>query len=57
MCTRTTGPRTLDLLTDLGRADAGSARGLGAGGGADLEAPLRLMDRAGVANCSSQSVY
>jgi aminocarboxymuconate-semialdehyde decarboxylase len=38
----------LDLLTDLGRAGAGAARGLGAGGGADLEARLRLMDRAGV---------
>jgi 6-methylsalicylate decarboxylase len=38
----------LDLLTDLGKADAGQARGIGAGGGADLEARLRLMDRAGV---------
>ncbi len=38
----------LDLLTDLGRADAAAARGLGAGGGADLEARLRLMYRAGV---------
>ena len=38
----------LDLLTDLGQADAGSARGLGAGGGAELEARLRLMDRAGI---------
>jgi 6-methylsalicylate decarboxylase len=38
----------LDLLVDLGQADAGAARGIGAGGGADLEARLRLMDRAGV---------
>jgi 6-methylsalicylate decarboxylase len=38
----------LDLLTDLGRADARAARGIGAGGGAELEARLRLMDRAGV---------
>jgi predicted TIM-barrel fold metal-dependent hydrolase len=38
----------LDLLVDLGKADAGAARGIGAGGGADLEARLRLMDRAGV---------
>jgi 6-methylsalicylate decarboxylase len=38
----------LDLLTDLGKADAGAARGLGAGGGAELHARLQLMDRAGV---------
>jgi 6-methylsalicylate decarboxylase len=38
----------LDLLADLGKSDAGAARGLGAGGGAELEARLRLMDRAGV---------
>ncbi len=38
----------LDLLVDLGKADAAAARGLGAGGGAELEARLRLMDRAGV---------
>jgi 6-methylsalicylate decarboxylase len=38
----------LDLLVDLGQADAGAARGLGAGGGAELEARLRLMDRAAV---------
>jgi predicted TIM-barrel fold metal-dependent hydrolase len=38
----------LDLLTDLGQADAGAARGLGAGGGTELAARLRLMDRAGV---------
>ena len=38
----------LDLLVDLGQADAGAARGLGAGGGAELDARLRLMDRAAV---------
>jgi predicted TIM-barrel fold metal-dependent hydrolase len=38
----------LDLLTDLGQAGAVAARGLGAGGGAELAARLRLMDRAGV---------
>jgi aminocarboxymuconate-semialdehyde decarboxylase len=38
----------LDLLVDLGKADASAARGLGAGGGAELAARLRLMDRAGV---------
>jgi 6-methylsalicylate decarboxylase len=38
----------LDLLVDLGKADAGAVRGIGAGGGAELEARLRLMDRAGV---------
>ena len=38
----------LDLLVDLGKTDAGAARGLGAGGGAELEARLRLMDRAQV---------
>jgi predicted TIM-barrel fold metal-dependent hydrolase len=38
----------LDLLVDLGKADAGAARGLGAGGGAELEARLRLMDHAEV---------
>ena len=38
----------LDLLTGLGKADTGVARGLGAGGGAELAARLRLMDRAGV---------
>jgi 6-methylsalicylate decarboxylase len=39
----------LDLLVDLGKTDAGAARGLGAGGGAELAARLRLMDQAGVA--------
>src|SRR5580693_6187384 len=38
----------IDLLVDLGKADAGAARGIGAGGGAELDARLRLMDRAGV---------
>jgi hypothetical protein len=38
----------LDRLVDLGKADAGEARGLGAGDGAELEARLRLMDRAGI---------
>jgi predicted TIM-barrel fold metal-dependent hydrolase len=38
----------LDLLAGLGRPDTGGARGLGAGGGAELAARLRLMDRAGV---------
>ena len=38
----------LHLLIDLGKADAGQALGIGAGGGADLEARLRLMDRAGI---------
>jgi predicted TIM-barrel fold metal-dependent hydrolase len=38
----------LDLLVDLGQADAGAARGLGAGGGAEMAARLHLMDRAGV---------
>jgi len=38
----------LDLLVDLGKADAGAVRGIGAGGGAELEARLRLMERAGV---------
>ena len=38
----------IDLLVDLGLAGAVMARGIGAGGGAELEARLRLMDRAGV---------
>ena len=38
----------IDLLVDLGQAGAVAARGLGAGGGAELEARLGLMDRAGV---------
>jgi 6-methylsalicylate decarboxylase len=38
----------IDVLVDLGQAGAVAARGLGAGDGAELEARLRLMDRAGV---------
>ncbi len=38
----------LDLLAALGKADAGAARGIGAGAGSELEARLRLMDRATV---------
>jgi 6-methylsalicylate decarboxylase len=38
----------LDLLVDLGKTDTGTQRGLGAGGGEELDARLRLMDRAGV---------
>ena len=38
----------LDLLADLGHAGAVAVRGIGAGGGAELAARLRLMDRAGV---------
>jgi 6-methylsalicylate decarboxylase len=38
----------IDLLVDLGQAGAVMARGLGAGGGAELEARLRLMDSARV---------
>lgn len=38
----------LDLLVGLGRLDTATQRGIGAGGGAELEARLKLMDRAGV---------
>jgi predicted TIM-barrel fold metal-dependent hydrolase len=38
----------LDLLVGLGHTDTGTQRGLGAGGGKELEARLDLMDRAGV---------
>jgi 6-methylsalicylate decarboxylase len=38
----------LDMLVDLGRSDTATQRGIGAGGGAELEARLRLMDRAGI---------
>src|ERR1700678_844764 len=38
----------IDRLVDLGLAGAVMARGLGAGDGAELDARLRLMDRAGV---------
>jgi predicted TIM-barrel fold metal-dependent hydrolase len=38
----------LDLLVDLGGTDSRTQRGIGAGGGEELDARLRLMDRAGV---------
>ena len=38
----------LDLLVDLGHTDTGTQRGLGAGDGQEIEARLRLMQRAGV---------
>ena len=38
----------LDLLVDLGQDGAGAVRGIGAGGGAELEVRLRLMERAGM---------
>jgi 6-methylsalicylate decarboxylase len=38
----------LDMLVALGKADTATQRGIGAGGGAELDARLRLMDRAGV---------
>jgi 6-methylsalicylate decarboxylase len=38
----------LDLLVDLGKTDAGAARGNGSGDGEELVARLQLMDRAGV---------
>jgi len=38
----------LDLLVDPGRTDAGTQRGIGAGGRDELDARLRLMDRAGL---------
>jgi 6-methylsalicylate decarboxylase len=38
----------LDLLVDLGKTDTGIQRGVGAGGGAEMEDRLRLMDRAEV---------
>jgi 6-methylsalicylate decarboxylase len=38
----------LDLLVELGKTDTGTQRGMGAGGGAELDARLQLMDRAGV---------
>jgi aminocarboxymuconate-semialdehyde decarboxylase len=38
----------LRMLADLGSTGADAARGIGAGGGAELEARLRLMDQAGV---------
>jgi predicted TIM-barrel fold metal-dependent hydrolase len=38
----------IDLLVELGKADAGVVRGIGAGDGAELDTRLQLMDRAGV---------
>jgi 6-methylsalicylate decarboxylase len=38
----------LDLLADIGKTDTAAQRGLGAGDGAELEARLQLMQRAGV---------
>ena len=38
----------LDRLVDMGKGDARAVRGLGAGDGAEMDARLRLMDRAGV---------
>ena len=38
----------LDLHVNLGKTDTDTQRGLGAGGGAELDARLRLMERAGV---------
>ena len=40
--------RYLDRLAALGKMDTATQRGIGAGGGAELDARLRLMDRAGV---------
>jgi 6-methylsalicylate decarboxylase len=37
----------LDLLADLGKTAAGTLRGLDAGDGQELDARLRLIDRAG----------
>jgi len=38
----------LDMLVGLGRSDTATQRGIGASGGAELDARLRLMDRAGI---------
>ena len=38
----------LDMLVDLGKTDTATQRGIGGGAGAELDARLRLMDRAGV---------
>jgi predicted TIM-barrel fold metal-dependent hydrolase len=38
----------LDRMAGLGKTDTATQRGTGAGGGAELDARLRLMDRAGV---------
>jgi 6-methylsalicylate decarboxylase len=38
----------LDLMADLGKTDTDTQRGLGAGGGDELDVRLKLMDGAGV---------
>jgi aminocarboxymuconate-semialdehyde decarboxylase len=38
----------LDMLVGLGQTDTATQRGIGAGEGAELDARLRLMDRAGI---------
>ena len=38
----------LDMLVGLGKTDTATQRGIGAGDGAELDARLRLMDRAGI---------
>jgi 6-methylsalicylate decarboxylase len=38
----------IDLLVDFGKIDAAAARGIGGGGGAELDARLSLMERAGI---------
>ena len=38
----------LDQMVELGKRDTDVQRGTGAGGGAELDARLRLMERAGV---------
>lgn len=38
----------LDRVAALGKTDTATQRGIGAGGGAELDARLRLMDRAGI---------
>ena len=38
----------LDRLVELGRTDTAAQRGIGAADGAELDARLRLMDRAGI---------
>jgi aminocarboxymuconate-semialdehyde decarboxylase len=38
----------LDMLVDMGLSDTATQRGIGAGGGTELDARLRLMDRGSV---------
>jgi 6-methylsalicylate decarboxylase len=38
----------IDLLVDFGKVDASAVRGIGGGGGAELDARLRLMERTGI---------